>query len=925
MCMSAGGQQTVRPDSPARPARKARADAPTSSAATDTKSDAKLTPAMRQHAHFKSQHPDCLLLFRMGDFYELFGADAVTAHKALGLTLTRRSNIEMAGVPHHALDSYLRRLIEQGYRVAVCDQIQDAKDAVGVVDRAVTRVVTPGTLIDESLLDEGAPNCVAAIQFTGMGDDSDAVLAVVELSTGSFNLFAASAAGVMDELARLAPSELLFAEPADGAVPARVERLTHAVSCALTPRSAWTFRHTDAAELLHKHFQVTTLTGFGLAHDDPAIGPAGALLRYLYDTQCPDDGSRDRLRHVRPPARHANDHAMQLDAATVRSLEIECTMRNGEREGSLLAIVNRCVTPMGRRTLRTWLMYPLRDRRAIESRHDAVQAFVGDRELLAQLHGALGDMHDIPRLASRVAMRRGSPRDLAVLGASALALTPIAAMLGEHPALKGRAAALHEHAAAVESAGRTISEQCVESPPSHLRDGGLIRDGVDRELDDARTLERDAGTWLSEYQARLASEHNIPSLKVGYNKVFGYHIEITNAHRDKLPDSFRRTQTLKNAERYVTTELREFEDKVTTARARALEREQKLFEQLCAMVDRITDQLSRAADMIAELDVLAGFADLAIRRRYVRPTLVDEPVLEIQQGRHPVLDQTLSEKFVPNDCALGARAAGESEALRENANATLALITGPNMAGKSTYIRQVALIVLLAQAGCFVPAESATIGITDRIFTRIGAWDELHAGQSTFMVEMIEAANILHHATPASLVILDEIGRGTSTLDGLSLAWAIAETLAARKCRTLFATHYHELTTLADQLSQVTNLHVAVREWGEPGHEEIIFLHRILAGRTDRSYGIHVARIAGVPRQTIDRARELLSSLAVHTEHNAQSNRSGAAPHPAQMNLFTEYVDHPAIQELRDLKLEDMTPMQAFDALRKLKEQSQDG
>lgn len=912
--MTAGRTKSARQD--ARTPRDAKKNAASDSAhnapaeITTVPADQRLTPAMRQHARFKALHPDCILLFRMGDFYELFGEDAVTAHKALGLTLTQRGNsIPMAGVPHHALEGYLRRLIEQGFRVAVCDQIQDPKDAVGVVDRAVTRVVTPGTLIDEALLNEGAPNCVAAIQFTGMGDDSDAVLAVVELSTGSFLLQSIPAGRAVDELARLAPSELLFAEPADGAVPTRVERLRETVHCALTPRGAWTFRHADATDILRSHFGVKTLSGFGLADDDPAVGPAGALLRYLYETQCPEDGSRDRLRHIRPPARHASDRFMQLDAATVRSLEIERTMRQGETDGSLLSIVQKCVTPMGKRTLRTWLLYPLRERARIEARHDTVQAFVNDRELAAQLHEQLRDMHDIPRLASRLAMRRGGPRDLTALGRSILALEPIATMLAEHPALMDRAATLKECADAVTQLGQAIDEQCVEAPPSHLREGGLIRDGVDRELDDARSLERDQGDWLNAYQAKLVEETNIPSLKIGYNKVFGYHIEITNAHRDKAPATFRRTQTLKNAERYLTPELSEFEEKVTSARARALEREQKLYEQLCAQVDAVTPDLSAAADHIAELDVLAGFADLAVRRRYVRPQLVDEPALEIAQGRHPVLDQSLIEKFVPNDCALGT----------DESPATLALITGPNMAGKSTYIRQVALIVLLAQSGCFVPAEKATIGIADRIFTRIGAWDELHAGQSTFMVEMVEAANILHHATPGSLVILDEIGRGTSTLDGLSLAWAIAETLAARKCRTLFATHYHELTSLSEQLPEVTNLHVAVREWGSPGHEEIIFLHRILPGRTDRSYGIHVAKIAGVPTKTVDRARELLSSLAVHGEHTAATNRPAAAPAKAQMSLFTEYLDHPAIEELKNLKLDELSPMQAFDALRKLR------
>jgi DNA mismatch repair protein MutS len=472
-----------------------------------------------------------------------------------------------------------------------------------------------------------------------------------------------------------------------------------------------------------------------------------------------------------------------------------------------------------------------------------------------------------------------------------------------------------------------------------MREGGLLRDGFDAELDAARTLQHDAHTWLAAYQKRLIEQTAINSLKVGYNNVFGYYIEITHANTMKVPDSFSRKQTLKNAERYITPELKEFEDKVTTAQARAIEREKILFEKFCIQAARLSASLSEFADVVAELDVLANFAEIARRYNYVRPEIVDEPVLDILQGRHPVLDQTLGERFVPNDCVLGSPAlrAGSAAATARHIHSpesesrgtgtpgsenrgTLALITGPNMAGKSTFIRQVALIVLLAHTGSYVPAERAVVGTVDRIFTRIGSSDELHAGQSTFMVEMTETANILHHATDRSLVILDEIGRGTSTLDGLSLAWAIAESIAASRSRTLFATHYHELTSLAERLPNVTNLHVAVREWGD----QIVFLYRILPGRTDRSYGIHVAKIAGLPQQTIKRAQQLLESLAVQTEHSSSipaDLKPQAPAKGAQLGLFTEYIDHPVVGELRELKLDEMAPMQAFDALRKLKEQ----
>ncbi len=868
----------------------------TTSPGADAPASARSTPAMRQYARFKAAHPDCVLFFRMGDFYEMFDEDAVQAHRTLGLTLTNRTEgIPMAGVPYHAVDTYLRRMIEAGYRVAVCDQVQDPKDARGIVDRAVTRVVTPGTLVDETLLEEGRTNHVAALGPGG-------ALAVVELSTGSFTLLDVPGDRLVDEVVRIGPSELLYAEESGGGVPQPIEAIRDAAGCSLTARPGWTFRPADARQCLLDHYGVASLAGFGLDDDDPAVGAAGAVLRYLMDTQAPGERGPG-LAHLRPPKHDAADRYVAVDATTLRNLEIERTMRSGATAESLLSIFGRCGTGMGKRRLRQWLCFPLRDAQAIESRQRAVAELVGDRELSDSLAGRIASVQDVARIVGRTALRRATPRDLVALGAS----------LAELPALQG----LLEGRAAFEEAGRrlstlagglaelsaTIRGHCVDSPPAHLRDGGLIRDGVDPELDEARTLDRYGGAWLAAYQARLVAETGIGSLKVGYNRVFGYYIEITHAHADRIPAAFARRQTLKNAERYVTPELKRFEEKVTTARARALEREKDLFESLCREVSTQAAAVSAYAEVVAELDVLCCFAQVAVRYRYARPVIVAEPVLEIRQGRHPVLDRTLGERFVPNDCALGVRHEGAS---------TLALITGPNMAGKSTYIRQVALIVLLAHAGSFVPAQAATIGLTDRIFTRIGADDELHAGRSTFMVEMSETANILHHATDRSVVILDEIGRGTSTLDGLALAWAVAEALAERGCRTLFATHYHELTTLSDRDPRVLNLHVAVREWGE----QVIFLYRILPGRTDRSYGIHVARIAGLPAETVARATRLLETLEVQTEPLA----APGAPRPAQLELFTEYLHHPAVEELRSLDLTKMSPLEAFDALRRLKD-----
>jgi DNA mismatch repair protein MutS len=899
--------------------------APSSTSAVETSVEGKNkrnprdTPAMRQFTRFKKQHPDCLLLFRMGDFYELFDDDAVTAHKVLGITLTQRTEgIPMAGVPYHSVEGYIRRLIAGGHRVAVCDQIQDPKDAKGVVDRAVTRVLTPGTLVDDVLLDESAANQVAAILFTDAGDDSNAVIAVAELSTGQFTLLDLPHHQVVDELARIAPSELLYAETADGNPPPRVQRIAEVVRCPLSPRPTWTFRLSDARDLLRTHYAVQTLGGFGLTDDDPALAPAGALLRYLQETQAPNSDPRQILAHLQPPTRRAIDRYLTLDATSLRALEIERTMRTGDTAGSLLSVLQRCVSPMGRRQLRQWICFPLRDAESITARQRCVAALVDDRPAANELRDQLGRIQDVPRIVARVSVGRATPRDLVALGRSVAKLDALGDLLDQRPAFAAYHKQMQQLTGVLRTLSDAITEQCIEEPPAHMREGGLFRDGVDAQLDEARHLQRDANSWLAAYQQQLSEELSLNAVKVGYNKVFGYYIELSHANRDKAPDSFTRKQTLKNAERYITPELKEFEDKVTSAESRAIERERHLFTRLCAQAAAAVSELNCFAQIVADLDVLGCFAELAVRYHYVPPTLVDEPVLEITQGRHPVLDQTLSQSFVPNDCVLGAADSGEAH------GPTLALITGPNMAGKSTYIRQTALIVLLAHTGCSVPAESATIGLTDRIFTRIGASDELHTGQSTFMVEMTETANILHHATDRSLVVLDEIGRGTSTLDGLSLAWAIAESFAQRRCRTLFATHYHELTSLADRDPTITNLHVAVREWGE----EIVFVYRILPGRTDRSYGIHVAKIAGMPPHTVQRANDLLDTLAVQTPspHIPDDIPAASARRDAtQMSLFTEYLPHPVMDELRGIDLNALTPMEAFDLLRGLRAKLEDG
>jgi DNA mismatch repair protein MutS len=941
--------------------------------------DPRDTPAMRQHARFKQRHPDCLLWFRIGDFYEMFDDDAVIASKALGLTLTQRTEgVPMCGMPFHQVDAYLRRALAQGLRVAICDQVQDAAEAKGIVERAVTRVLTPGTLVDQSLLEDERSANLAAIAFLGPGKPAGngkangshaaesielAVLAIAELSTGAFFVTRCPAEGsaIIDELARRQVSELLYAETADGKRPPRVARVLTALGLSGTPQPQWHFRQSEAHEALRQQFGVATFEGFGFTEHDPELIAAGALVRYLRATQTPGDdelpqpfvkrGTRPTLAHLQPPKRELSGERLVLDAASLRALEIDRTIRSGALEGSLLGVFlgpgqkSACRTAMGKRLLREWLVRPSATLDVIEPRQRAVASLVEDRRLAGEIAEGLEPVQDVPRIAARLALGRITPRDLVALGRSLSAGVALGKVLAGAPALAGLRGAIASVEAALTPLAQRVQATCVEGPPAHLREGGLIKDGVDAALDEARGLKASAEAWLAKYQAELIARYNLPSLKVAFNKVFGFYIELPRAQASRAPAEFSRRQTLTNAERFITPELKTFEDKVQHADARALEREQALFADLCAAAGPLLGPMRVFSEAIAELDVIRCFADKAAERRWCRPELSAEPVLRATQGRHPVLDELLGRDFVPNDVSLGSP------------EGSLALITGPNMAGKSTFIRQTALLTLLAHAGSFIPADAATIGLCDRIFTRVGADDALHAGQSTFMVEMIETASILHHCTPRSLVILDEIGRGTSTLDGLSLAWAIAERLAGdakpatpshsptpvipRGPRTLFATHYHELTRLEDlRPQQVRNLHVSVKEFaGTSGLAQIVFLHRILPGRTDRSYGIHVAKLAGLPDAVIRRAGEVMDSLSVeHAEPGsattAPSTTQSAAtgpqrprrmdrpppPSAGQLALFTEFLPHPAVAELRELKLETLTPMQAFDALRQLAE-----
>lgn len=898
-----------------------------------------LTPAMRQWAEQKAAAGDALLLFRMGDFYELFYDDARRAAKLLNIVLTSRDNgrTPMAGIPHHALESYLRKLVAAGCKVAISEQVADPRQARGVIRRAIQRVVTPGTLTDEGLLDGRAANIVAAV----WPDGPRAGVAALELSTGEFEVLVLPAERVPDELFRLGPAEVLLPDGEAGAAgngpgqasgsPAPLgdlraadESLSAALrerGVAVTRRAAAEFGAQRAEQTLREQFATRVLEGFGFRVVDASLQAAGAVLLYVQETQ------KATAAHIRPPRRRAVEDHMALDPTTLRALEVEQTLRGGTLEGSLLDAVDRTCNPMGARLLRQWLCYPLRRVEDIRWRQEVIGALRSAVRTRAELRRALRDAGDIGRMIGRLGVQRTHPRDLRALGDGLAKLAGLRA--GLRALACSEAAALATRLEGVDPLAEMLCATLRPEAPLALREGGIFVAGHHPELDRLRALQTDGQRWLSEFEAREIERSGIHSLKVGYNRVFGYYIEITHAHRTKAPADYVRRQTVKNAERYITDELKRHEDEVLSAQAKANELEYDLFVELRQAVGQRLDALQRVAAALAELDVLAGWAELAHERGYTRPEFVAGRVLEIEAGRHPVVEQVLDAGFVANDTRLAARevaTAGGRDAGRsgaaEPAAATadadgifaLALITGPNMAGKSTYIRQVALLALLAHCGCWTPAKRMRLGVVDRIFTRVGAADELARGQSTFMVEMVETANILHNATADSLVILDEVGRGTSTFDGLALAWAISEHLALRTgCRTLFATHYHELTELAELLDPVCNLNVAVKEY----EDQIVFLHRIVPGAADRSYGVHVARLAGVPRGVLERANEVLNELEKTFARESQRPVLAAVQRRRQRQLrLFEAPEEAVVRELRDLAPERLDPAAAVERIR---------
>jgi DNA mismatch repair protein MutS len=856
------------------------------------------TPLMQQYREIKARHKDAILFFRMGDFYEMFYEDAETASRALGLTLTSRNNggaaaVPLAGVPVRAVSEYLRRLVQQGFRVAICEQIEDPKLAKGIVRRAVVETVTPGAVFSDDLLDGARNNFLCALQIAGelVG------MAAIDVSTGEFRIIIAHQHDIIATLARLSPKEVLVST-AQGAA----QDLVRGLDALVTEREGREFETATALDTIVEHFAVQSLEGFGIGESDaPAVGAAGALMRYLRELLPAG------VPHLARPVIERPGGIMPIDEMTRRNLELVESLRGGDSAGTLLGVLDRTQTPMGARLLRQWVLAPLTDLAAINERLDAVDALVHDPIARAALRTALDGVRDVERLAGKTAALRANPRDVRALGDSLERLPRVHSAL-ERMRVAGALAGIMESWDACTDLAAEIQRSVVDRPPVSIGESETIARGVDAALDELRAIATGGKDAIALLQAAERARTGIGSLKVGYNKVFGYFIEVTNANSHLVPEDYQRRQTLTGAERYVTPALKEFEEKVLHATERIDVLERELFGALRARIGGEIGRLQRVAGTLARLDVLGTLADVADREGYVRPEVDEGFDLEITAGRHPVVERMMPrEQFIPNDVRLAA-------------DARMIILTGPNMAGKSTILRQIGLVVLMAQTGSFVPAARAKVGIADRVFTRVGASDNLVRGQSTFMVEMSETSAILHTATVRSLVLLDEIGRGTSTWDGVSIAWAVSEHLHERiGCKTVFATHYHELTQLADEFASVRNYNVDVRESGD----RILFLHRLKPGGADRSYGIEVGRLAGLPQPVIARARALLKLLEGEQIVAALSGKAGIAARAPrgggdQLGLFVSDQPHPVVERLRDIDVNTLTPLEALALLAQL-------
>ena len=873
---------------------------------------AALTPMMQQYMAIKEQYKDCILFYRLGDFYEMFYDDALTASRELEITLTGKNcgqeeRAPMCGVPYHAVDVYLNKLVAKGYKVAICEQAEDPKQAKGIVKREVIRIVTPGTNLSQQALDEGRNNYLMCLVY----DDNQFGLAITDISTGDFyTTEVATLKELYDEIHRFSPSEIICNDSfymSGASLDDFKDRLHVSVSTLDT----WYMDEAVSVQKIKEHFKVASLDGLGLTDFPSGTLAVGALLLYLYETQ---KNTLDNLTKITP---YRSGGYMIIDSATNRNLELIETLREKQKKGSLLWVLDKTKTAMGARLMRNWIEQPLIEKKKITARQDAVEELYNDMITREEIREYLNAVYDLERLVTRISYRTANPRDLIAFKTSLGMIPPVKQLLSQ--AKSAELKEIDERMDCLEDIYDLIEKSIQDEPPIMIREGGMIKEGYNEDVDKFRLSRTEGKTWLAELEAREKEKTGIKNLRVRYNKVFGYYLEVTNSYKELVPEDWTRKQTLANAERYITPELKELEDMILGAEDKLAALEYDLY---CEVRDSIGEQVVRiqeTAKAIAHLDVLASLACVAQSNDYVRPSINTKGVIDIQGGRHPVVEKmNNNQMFIDNDTYL------------DNKNHRISIITGPNMAGKSTYMRQSALIVLMAQIGSFVPAKSANIGIVDRIFTRVGASDDLASGQSTFMVEMTEVANILRNATSRSLLILDEIGRGTSTFDGLSIAWAVVEHISNPKllgAKTLFATHYHELTELEGKLDSVNNYCIAVREQGE----DIIFLRKIIRGGADKSYGIQVARLAGVPDSVIDRAKEISSwleetdvtdkakNLQVRTSAKKKEVVREAVPAEKQMSLFDIYpADHPVLKELAGLDVSNMTPIQALNTLYEL-------
>ena len=874
---------------------------------------AEFTPMMQKYLETKQEYADCILFYRLGDFYEMFFEDALTASKELEITLTgkdcgQEERAPMCGIPYHAVEGYLNKLISKGYKVAICEQVEDPKQAKGLVKREVVRIVTPGTNMDMQALDESRNNYLMCVTYM----QSAIGVSLADVSTGDF--FATEVDDLkklMDEIIKYQPREIVCND-AFLVSGMDIDDLKGRLGISVYTLDAHFFEDDAAGKCLMKHFHVNTLIGLGL--DDFPIGiiAAGVLLQYLYDTQ---KTSLSHLNHIYP---YIASRFMLLDSSTRRNLELSETLREKQKRGSLLWVLDKTKTAMGSRTLRSYLEQPLIDREEIEQRLDAVEELSGDSVSRDEIREYLNPIYDLERLLSRVSYKTANPRDMIAFRNSLEMLPPIKQVLNSFH--KEILTTVREEIDGLEDICGLIAASIEEEPPISIREGGIIKDGFDEDIDRLRNAKRDGKKWLAELENEDRERTGIKNLKIKYNKVFGYYFEVTNSYKNMVPEDYIRKQTLANAERYTTPRLKELEDTILNAEDKLYTLEYDLFCKIRDSIAQEMERIQKTAKAIARLDVFASLSLTAERNGYVRPKLNEKGVIDIKDGRHPVVEKMIeNDMFISNDTYL------------DNGNHCIAVITGPNMAGKSTYMRQTALIVLMAQIGCFVPAKSANIGIVDRIFTRVGASDDLASGQSTFMVEMNEVANILRNATSNSLLILDEIGRGTSTFDGLSIAWAVIEHISNRKllgAKTLFATHYHELTELEGKMNNVNNYCIAVKEQGD----DIVFLRKIIKGGADKSYGIQVAKLAGVPDMVIDRAKEIVTQLLDNditgkvqsiVVDTGGEKKAGKMEHLdevdiAQMSLFDTVKDEDILTELKEIDISNLTPLDALNTLYKL-------